>query len=543
MKADAANSTVINPSTAKGGTLRFVDSDDFDSVDPGDTYYAYSWNFSRLYGRPLVTVNPAPGQESNKLVPDLATSLGKSSDGNKTWTYTLRDGVKFEDGTPVTSKDVAYAVNRSLDKDVLTQGPTYFRDLLDTKGYRGPYKDKGKTDPAIETPDDKTIVFHLKNPYSGFDYLAQLPATIPVPQAKDTGTKYKQHVVATGPYMFSDVQFGKSYTLVRNPNWSQATDPIRKALPDKITVAVKVNAADVDSRLLSGDADIDIGGAGVQAAAQAKILSDPKLRADSDIIAQARLDYVAVQSTVAPLNNVHCRKAVLWGADRTGLLRAVGGKTNGDLASNLMPPLIPGATKFNLYPSTGDKGDQAKAKSELAACGKPSGFSTVMSYRSDRPKDKAIAESLQQALAPIGIKLTLNGYPSGSYYAQNAGNVAFVKRVGVGLSTAGWGADWNDGFGFISQIVDPRAIRPSGNYNLGVTDKAVPGLIDKALAAPDKSSAEAGWAAVDKEVMEGGYVLPVDWGHRLNYRPKAVTNVVASFSYGMYDYLNMGVTQ
>ena len=81
-----------------------------------------------------------------------------------------------------------------------------------------------------------------------------------MPQAKDTGTKYKEHVVSTGPYMFETNEPGKSFTLVRNPNWDPATDPNRKALPDRIEVQLNVNADDIDNRLLSGDLDVDIEG-------------------------------------------------------------------------------------------------------------------------------------------------------------------------------------------------------------------------------------------------------------------------------------------
>ncbi len=208
----------------------------------------------------------APGQQGTTLVPDLAESLGRSSEDAKTWTYTLRQGVKFEDGTPVTSKDVKYAVERSLDKTTFPSGPTYFNDFLDLQGYTSPYTDP---DPdklglkAIETPDDRTIVFRLSKAFSGFDYLAQTPATMPVPRAKDTGSKYKEHVVSTGPYMFETNELGKRFTLVRNPNWDPATDPNRRPLPDRIKVDLNVNADDIDNRLISGDLDVSIEGAGV----------------------------------------------------------------------------------------------------------------------------------------------------------------------------------------------------------------------------------------------------------------------------------------
>jgi peptide/nickel transport system substrate-binding protein len=267
---------IYNPSSTTGGTLRMAHSGDWDSLDGADTYYAYSWDFFRLYGRTLTTFAPAPG--APKIVPDLAQSLGVPSDNSKTWTYKLRPGVKFEDGTPVTSKDVKYAVERTLDKDTFPNGPTYFNDFLDLQGYTSPYKDPTPDKlglKAIETPDDQTIIFHLKQPFAGFDDLAQIPSTAPVPRAKDTGTKYKEHVVSTGPYMFQSNQLGKQFVLVRNPNWSQATDPIRKPLPDKIEVSLNVNAEDIDNRLLAGDLDVAVEGTGVQPATQGRIGAHP----------------------------------------------------------------------------------------------------------------------------------------------------------------------------------------------------------------------------------------------------------------------------
>src|SRR5207344_417064 len=93
---------VHNPSTVKGGTIRMANSGDWDSLDPADTYYAYSWNFMRLYGRSLVMFRSAPGAEGATLVPDLAENLGTHNADSTQWTYALRQGVKFEDGTPVT---------------------------------------------------------------------------------------------------------------------------------------------------------------------------------------------------------------------------------------------------------------------------------------------------------------------------------------------------------------------------------------------------------------------------------------------------------
>src|SRR3954466_3785967 len=99
--SNAAVGKVFNASTKKGGVVKIANSGDWDTLDPGETYYGYSWNFARLYGRSLLTFKAAPGDASNELVPDLAEGLGKPTDNGKTWTYKIKKGVKFEDGTTV----------------------------------------------------------------------------------------------------------------------------------------------------------------------------------------------------------------------------------------------------------------------------------------------------------------------------------------------------------------------------------------------------------------------------------------------------------
>jgi len=542
---NAALDKVFNPSDQKGGIIKVANSGDWDSLDPGETYYGYSWDFLRLYARPLLIFKPAPGAAGNELTPDLAEGMGQHSADSKTWTYKIRKGVKFEDGTPVTSKDVKYAVLRSTDKQTFPNGPAYFEQFLNLpEGYKGPYKSKGmNTDQAISTPDDQTIVFHLKVPFAGFDYLAQLPQTAPVPESKDTGAKYREHVISTGPYMFDTNQPGKAFTLKRNPNWDQATDPNRKALPDGFQVALNVNADDVDNRLVAGDLQIDVTGTGVQPASLSRVVGDPSLKARADNPISPRLWYVSVDPQVAPLNNIECRKAIQYATDKVGYQTAYGGAlSGGDIATNILPPVIPGYQKFDLYPSGPDNhGDLTKAKDALTKCGQPNGFSTNYAYRAERPKEKALGESLQQSLGRVGIKLTLRPFPQGDYFSQYAGNPPFVRSHDLGLAANGWQADWNDGFGFLSQIVDSRVIRETGgSSNISVRIPEVDQLLDKALAEPDKAKREAIWGQIDKRVMEDAVILPGVVSKSLLVRGQGLTNVYITQAYGMYDYVALG---
>ncbi|HYN95848.1 MAG TPA: ABC transporter substrate-binding protein [Pilimelia sp.] len=543
---NAALTKVFNASDKTGGTMKIANAGDWDSLDPGETYYGYAWNFARLYGRSLLTWKTEPGEAGNELVPDLAEGLGEPSEGGKTWTYKIRKGVLYEDGTEVKAADVKHAVLRSTDKATFPNGPAYFEGYLNLPaGYKGPYKSKGvNTDSAIETPDDYTIVFHLKAPFGGFDYFAHMPQTMPVPAAKDTGAKYRQHVISTGPYMFEKNEQGKSFTLVRNPKWSKDTDPLRKALPDRYEVSLKVNAEDLDNRLLSGDLHLDVVGGGVQAASLSKVLPKPDVKAQADNPGSARLWYTSITPQVAPLDNIECRKAIMYAADRVGYQTAFGGEfAGGDIATTLLPPVIPGHEKFDLYPVGGDnKGDVAKAKEALTKCGQPNGFATGIAYRAERPKEKALAESLQQSLSRVGIKLTPKPFPQGDYFSQYAGNPPYVRTNKIGLAVNGWQADWNDGFGFLSQIVDSRVIRETGgSSNVSVRIPEVDQLLDKAIAETDAAKREPIWTEIDKRVMEEAVILPGVYAKSLLVRGKGLTNVFVNQAYGQYDYLSLGL--
>ena len=538
------SSGIHNPSNVRGGTLRYANSSDWDSLDPANTYYVWSWNFLRYYGRALVMFKPAPGAQGATLVPDLAESLGRPSDDAKTWTYTLRSGLKFEDGTPVTSKDVKYAVERYLDKATFPNGPTYFNDFLDLQGYTSPYTDP---DPnrlglkAIDTPDDRTIIFRLRKPFSEFDFLAQTPATVPVPRAKDTGPTYHEHVISTGPYMFATIEPNKRVTMVRNPQWDPVTDPNRQPLPDRITVDLNVSRDDIDNRLISGEFDVSTGG-GVAPAAQARILADLDLRANTDSPRNASLSYAALNPDVAPLDNVHCRKAVLYAADRAAYQRAFGGATGGEIATNLLPPVIPGAQPFDLYPSPHHHGDITKARDELAQCGQPAGFSTGIAYRDQEPADKAAVEALQQSLARVGIRLEIKPFHRADYL-QHVGKPDFAKSNELGLILYGWAPDWPDGYAFLAQLVDSRVIRATGNTNLGIKEPDIDQMLDQGLATTDIPAREQIWVSIDRKVMDDAFILPCLWGKGLHYRPPNLTNAFITDGFQMYDYVALGTTR
>ena len=543
-----AVTSVVNPSSHKGGTIIFDNSSGPDSTDAGNTYYAFNLNFTRLYATPLTTYKACPGSCGLAVVPGLATSLGTPSNGNKTWTFHLKSGVKFSDGTPVTSSDVKYAVERTFDRTVLPNGPSYFASLLagNAAKYPGPFKDRSKNLmalTAITTPNPTTIVFNLKEPFADFNYVTAFPQTAPVPPAKDTGTNYQNHPLSTGPYKFASYQLNKQYVLVPNPQWNPSWNPQVKQLASKIIVNLNVNANDIDNRLLAGDIQMDQAGSGVQAAARARILSSNSLKANSDDPVNGFMWFYYINTKVPPLNNIHCRMAVEFAANKTNLQTAYGGPYGGNIASTAMPPTVKGYSKFDLYHAYSKPGgDIAAAKQQLSLCGHPSGFSTNIAYRSDRPREVASATALQASLSAAGIKATLKGFTAATYYGNFAGVPNYVHSHGLGLLAGGWGPDWPDAYGWGWALFDGSAIIPAGNANIAeLNDPNVNKLFSELEAATTASAQDNFSKQIDMAVMKDAVLLPAVYSKALLYRSPSLTNVYVQPYYGMYDYGVLGM--
>jgi peptide/nickel transport system substrate-binding protein len=539
---------VRNPSDAKGGELKLVNSSDVDSLDPARAYYGYVHNMMRLYLRTLVTFAPKPGEAGTELVPDLATDLGKSSNGARTWTFTLKDGIKFEDGSPITSRDVKYGIERNYAIDVLGGNhPPYLQDLLQDKKnpYPGPYKD---THPqklglsTVLTPDDKTIVFNLNKPAPDFPYILQLPNASPVPRAKDTGAQYQLKPVASGPYRVEKYEKDKQIVFVRNPNWDPKTDTVRKALPDRITHTAGLSANDVDARILAGEADIFAGMSGVQVSTQSSLLKDQNKAEQADNAVTGAVRYFALNDNVPPLDNVECRKAIIYAANLNTLQRARGGVYGGDLATSMYPTTLVGAEKYDPYGlAKAPAGQEAKAKEALTKCGQPNGFAVNIASP-DKGKGPPAAEALQDALNRVGIKATIAKASEATYYKTYAGSPKNVHERKLGILMGGWSSDYPAPAGYFPPIVDGRYIVDPGNSNMAeINDPAVMATIDKALAAPTIEQSLGLWREVDRLVMDQARFLPFLVDKALMYANPRVTNLYVNNAWGQYDFVSMGV--
>ena len=542
---------IVNPSDRTGGTLRYALSSDFDSPDPGNTYYAFSWNFSRYYARTLLTYAGAPGEAGTEIQPDLAEGMPESNEDSTEWTVRIKQGLKYEDGSEITAQDIKYAIARSNFGDqALPNGPKYFRELLaDSDDYEGPYADEG--DPlagfdGIETPDDHTLVFHLNSSFAEFPYVLIQPQTAPVPPDADRGEQYQSRVVSSGPYKFDgDYRPGVSLNLVRNDQWDASTDPTRPALPDRIEVQMGVDQNEIDQRLVNDELDVDLAGAGMGPAMRGTVVTDDNERANIDNPQSNTLRYVNINTVLEPLDDLACREAIMYAADHDALQRAWGGDIGGDVATQIMPAGLPGADpSIDPYPSQDGKGDLDMARQKLEECGEPDGFSTSIGARSDRPADVSTAEALQQALARVDIETQIKQYPSDTYTNTQAGSPSFVQDNDLGLTVYGWAPDWASGYGFMSKILDGDAIQDAGNANVSELDDAqINEWFDEVVTVEDPDERASIYTQIDQRAMEQAAILPAVFERTVLYRPADLTNVYYHVGYSMYDYMPLGTTR
>ncbi|HEX9039860.1 MAG TPA: ABC transporter substrate-binding protein [Trebonia sp.] len=542
---NAAYDKIVNPSTKTGGTLNLLSASDCDSWDPQRTYYGWCWNMQRLFSRSLIGYQKLNGQKF-VLAPDLATDMGTHNADFSQWTYTLKSGIKWSNGTPVTTKDIKYGIERLWATDVINGGPSsyFIQGIKAPKSYAGPYKG-GDNNVGITTTAT-TITFNLTGPNADFNYLMAMAAASPVPYKTEggpgfTGATYTKHPLATGPFMIQSYTPNKSIVFVRNPNWSQATDTIRHPLVNQVDLTIDTDPVDIDKKLAAGTADANASDT-VQAEFQAKILTNPSLKANADDPVTPFDRYAAIMPSVIP--NVDCRRAIMYAWDKTGFIRAYGGAVAGVPAGGMAPPGIPGYTSsFNPYPSGADNtGNVAMAKQELAKCGKPNGFSTKLAYATPGTHAAAAFAVEQAALAKVGIQVTAATQDSSSYYSTWIGSPQNIKNQGIGIAFAGWGADFPTGVGFFQSITNGNAILPTGNSNYAsLNDPTVNAVLDK---APAGKATEADWESLNNAIAQSATYLPILYGKDLYYRNPRMTNVTCdtALAFGIYDFVNVGVT-
>jgi peptide/nickel transport system substrate-binding protein len=528
---------------AKGGTLYVLNQSPQEDFDPARLYTSGGGNVPGLVFRTLTTRNRENGADGAKVVPDLATDTGTPNKDATVWTYHLKDGLKYEDGSPITTADIKYGIERSFAAE-LSGGAPYLRDwLIGGKEYQGPYKDKGGL-ASIETPDAKTIVFHLNKPEGDFPFLATQTSFAPVPKAKDTGTKYENHPFSSGPYkVVSNENDGEHLVLERNTHWDPKTDEERKAYPDRIDVQSGLDAAVINQRLSSGsgkDAAAVTTDTNLTAAELAKITGDKELASRVGTGHFGYTDYISFNPKVKPFDNPKVRQAISYAVDRSTVVNALGGSSLAEPATTFLPAQESfGYTPYDAFPA-GKSGDAAKAKELLKEAGYPKGLTVTLTHDSSGGDEQGpeVATALQDALKKAGITVKLEGLESSAYSEKIHG-----VKTEPGFFLAGWGADWPSGGPFLAPIFDGRQIVKDGyNFNNAqLDDPAVNKEIDEINKLTDLKAAAVRWGALDKKIGEQALTVPLVHPVYKRLYGKDVKNVVISDWTGVLDVSQVAV--
>jgi len=494
------------PGARKGGIITPLWRQDQTHYDPAQIQTSPDQSISELIERRLTMYKVVDGRTI--LVGDLATNAGETTDGGKTWKYTLKDGVKYSDGSPISAKDIKYAVARSFSSKY-ARGFQYIQSwLVDSEDpssvYPGPYDGGELSNDKVEAPDDKTVIFKFSKPRTDFPFAAALGGTVPVPQAKDTKEGLDQSPITSGPYKIASHEVDKSLTLVKNDQWDPNTDAVRHQYVDGFTFQFGPQIAEVTDRL-SASAGNDKNSISIWAAIAPErldqVMNDPKLK--PQVLDQATSASEVYSINTQRITDLNVRKALLVAFPKEQARTTKGGPFAGDFSTTLGSPANAGWKKYDI-PGITDvdpKGDPAKAKQMLTDAGKL-GQSISLGYNQTPAGEKealAVADGLEKA----GFKV--EKIPM---QAKTFNDSRDTVDNHLDLYWSSWAADWPTGVTVYPEVYDGRKIGDGRPNNSHFNDPAVNAEIDRILTISDLAEQGAEFAKLDQKIMEQVPAIP-----------------------------------
>lgn len=524
--------TSTSSGPTKGGTITWLDtSGQFTATDPVGVYLGEEIaGFRRLVYRGL-TALPISSDKNPKVVPDLATDTGTTKDGGKTWSYTLKSGLKWQDGTTITCADLQYGLSRSYDPSLVSPGggvgTVYFGsggyNLIDPAApsydlstkYVGPLTGTAEAQAhfdAAASCSGNTITYHFQNAWPDFPYAAAaLFSTDPYEKSFDKGTANLFTINSDGPYKLQGTTFDSQAggTFVRNSNYSASTDSttVRGAYPDTVKVSFVDSSETIAARLIANS------GADSSAFSMANIPSDKYSEIASSMSSRVLTStspytrFLMINSNTITDPNV--RNAIVKATDQAGVIKANGGSKWGTPTSTIVAGAIPG---FQPNPSTANNnpsGDPAAAKALLAKTSNPT--PTIrFAFADTSTVIEQVAAVLQQGWEKAGFKVTLIPISKDAkpgYYAQVG---ADPKPIDVFYS--GWAADWPSLFAVIPPILqsNPKGATFGVGFNYGFYSNAkVDSLIQQATASTDTATQQKLLNQADQVAESDGAYVPL----------------------------------
>ncbi|WP_432949129.1 ABC transporter substrate-binding protein [Kribbella sp. CA-253562] len=508
----------------KGGTITVLSDVTPDTFDPTNIYYTDGNQIGKLIYRALTQYKLDDKTGKPILVPDLAEDLGTKSADGLTWTFKLKPGIKYMDGSPVKAEDFAYSIKRSFAHDLYDAGPTYQQQFFkDGEKYRGPYSD-GDNYSGVETPDANTLVIKLAKKFDDLPFYAAFPMFTPIPKAKDTKKNYEQKPMATGPYMVDQLTQGTQLKLVKNPNWDPNTDPVRHQYVDGFDFKFAQDTIKVQRQVLASSGE----DANALNYSNLDVSLYPEVKDQSQIIkGESPCTYLWPMDTRKIPFEV--RQLVAKAYPFASWRKVAGLDPQTAIpASTILPPAVPGFEKYELPGLNGSgKGAEDDAiaqevKAKLKELGKEN-FELSWYYSNDDKIATQVNQLRTQVFQKAGFKVKAVGVPKAKIRTLTGDQNA---PVNIGKTPAGWCSDWPSGTSWMPVLFKSDAIG-LGNSVGQLQDKALDAKIDKVAAmTPDEQLKE--WSKIDREILEkylpavplyyAGSAFPVgkNIGHAIN---------------------------
>ena len=507
--ADAKAPVAMPSDAAQGGTFTVLTNQVPSTLDPTQAYYVDSTAIlSDLVLRSLTQYAYDEDSNDMQLIPDMATDLGRPSEDNKEWTFTLRDGLKYEDGTPVKAEDVAYAIKRSFAIAELPDGPTYQTTFfLDGDKYKGPFKDKGAYKGVTVSGNDITIA--MRRPFTDMDYYASFPAFTAIPEAKDNPETYGKKPLATGPYKFADYKPGSSLTLVKNDQWDPNTDPGRIQAVDGWDFKFGQDTAKLENVIINdqGSAQTTLTYDNVTPSSYRSISSDK----DRLVTGTSPCTYMWFID-MTKVKELEVRQALGWaypyqaawkaGGEIEGLTRVPG--------TAILPPGTAGRVDYQaLDGQDGKTTDPAKAKELLKKAGyAPGEYEIKFLFATDDDNAVAAKNEIVKGLEAAGFKAT----PIASTLETIRTDRTDPKSP-INVRSSGWCSDWPTGGSWFpaqwaGDLVGLEGMPNPSQFKVAEMDA----LQDKILDTMTPEEAATAWGEFDK-TMETKYYPAVNTGY------------------------------
>jgi peptide/nickel transport system substrate-binding protein len=524
----------------KGGTVTILSDVTPDTFDPTNTYYVDGNQIEKLFFRALTQYRLDEKTGKPVLVPDLAEDLGTKSADGLTWTFKLKKGIKYSDGSAVTAKDYAYAIKRSFAHDLYDSGPTYqIQFFKDGDKYKGPY-DGDKPYAGVETPDDNTLVIHLAKKFDDMPFYAAFPMFTPIPQKADTQKNYEQKPLATGPYMVQSYNPGTTLNLVKNPNWDPNSDPVRHQYVDGYNFKFSQDTIKAQRQvLLSSGPDANALNYSNLDTSLLPEVKDPTQLVNGPSPCTITLP---MDTRKIPLD-VRKLVAQAYPLDSWRKVAGLNSKTDPP-ASTILPPAVPGYEKYELPGLTGtgkgaeDPAVAADVKAKLKALGKEN-FELSQYYSIDDKISTQVFQLRKQVFESAGFKYKGIGVPKAKIRTYTGDQNA---PVNLGKTPAGWCSDWPSGTSWFPVLFKSDAI-DLGNSIGQLADPKLDAEIDR-VTALDPNAQLKEWTKVDKMVMETYLPLIPLYYSASNFPVgKNLGHVINDVTQGMPEFTSIYVKQ